>query len=460
MITKVYGPAGTGKTTYIKQQIERLIAEGLTYEDIGFFSFSRAAIMAMTQKLNALTPPPYFRTFHSFGALLQGLKGTHIMRPGDWYKLCKEYVSRTPLTKWRALWEYVDGRMNYAVNAGITFSETLNKGTKCNFNLSDVYALHDAVLFLQEETYKRSYRDMLTLSNFEFPPLKAVFFDEAQDLSHAQVAILERLIKNADNAWVVGDPNQAVYGFAGNSETWLLDMPADETITLPKSYRLPAKVLTYSQQIAAHIGSEIVFQPKDEEGELHTIKDYQVPTLPFDNGESWLVLGRNKRPLHAVKRALLERGHSTYDLGAEDARTIESTTDIAMGIFAYRDMLKDGMDLPERTAIIAKGLGERAVECVRNREPLAVGCGLPAWDMDYISRLSTQIGAPIGVGTFHASKGLEATNVVVYTGCTRQQYRAWKDRDRGEVCPYYVACTRTKKRLFIVTSDRGYPYAF
>lgn len=459
-IVKVVGPAGTGKTTYILREIEKLQQEGLSLMDIGFFSFSRQALAAMSAKLGMGALPPWFRTFHSLGAYLKASGRKRLINKDDWERVIRSLHLTTPAARYGELMKLTEGAIGYAHNAGITFSKALEVQDLKGIPLSDVYKLQAAIFQYQKDNQRVSFPDMLDLRGVELPDLPAVFFDEAQDLSYAQVQIVNRLIANCKNAWVVGDPNQAIYGWAGNSQTWLEDFKADETHVLPRSYRLPKSVLRFSQAIIDRIGTTYDFLPKDEEGSVDVIEDYTQ--LPYKNGESWMILLRNNFHVGRIVKTLSEKDIQPYPLGRRgevarfnDLRKLE-------GLFAYERILEepDESGMSPLFDAIYRGLGIRAKQAAREGVSLETGCGLSPEELQRLRKLQATGGDRISIGTFHSSKGLEADNVVIFTECNVKQKVAWNRNERGEVCPYYVAATRAAKRIYLVASKKGYPYVF
>ena len=81
----------------------------------------------------------------------------------------------------------------------------------------------------------------------------AIFVDEYQDLNQSQYELL-RLLAPADhqNLFVIGDPNQAIYGFRGAQPKYFnrftQDWPTARTISLAQTYRVPYPILALARK--------------------------------------------------------------------------------------------------------------------------------------------------------------------------------------------------------------------
>ena len=71
-INKIFGPPGSGKTTYLLNLVEQELSSGTPANQIGYFAFTRKAAteakdraMLKFPTLNAQTDFPWFRTLHS-----------------------------------------------------------------------------------------------------------------------------------------------------------------------------------------------------------------------------------------------------------------------------------------------------------------------------------------------------------------------------------------------------------
>jgi len=94
----VIGPPGTGKTTFLKKKVDRLINEGHCRPDeIGYFSFTVKAAEEIRDRVNTIKWSedelkkmyPYFCTLHSLAYKRLQLQGTDIMDEQDYEELSR-----------------------------------------------------------------------------------------------------------------------------------------------------------------------------------------------------------------------------------------------------------------------------------------------------------------------------------------------------------------------------------
>jgi len=81
-----------------------------------------------------------------------------------------------------------------------------------------------------------------------------VMIDEYQDVNYAQYQMIRSLCPDPDaNLCVIGDPNQAIYGFRGADVRFIRnfreDWPLAQEYALQTSYRCPQAILQASQQV-------------------------------------------------------------------------------------------------------------------------------------------------------------------------------------------------------------------
>ncbi len=177
--------------------------------------------------------------------------------------------------------------------------------------------------------------------------MSEVLVDEFQDVSPAQYALLRLMARPDGNITVIGDANQAIYGFRGASPEFIRRFVSDfkdvKEITLHEAYRCPQVFLDAARAVIGKnrapelvscrgTGQEIVFKPlKDPGAEARWIAleiEKNVGALSFDsfnagraNGyhmrslSDVAVLFRTRRIGEMVAKALFEEG-IPYQLSA------------------------------------------------------------------------------------------------------------------------------------------------
>ncbi|MGF1577546.1 MAG: UvrD-helicase domain-containing protein [Cyanophyceae cyanobacterium] len=129
--------------------------------------------------------------------------------------------------------------------------------------------------------------------NLQPKPKDWVLVDEAQDLSRAQLDLVLKLPSETDRMVFVGDPQQAIFGFAGSDDqSWTRIQQAINPTLFPLSitYRCPKSHVRLAKNLVPQIEAKDD-APKDE---IHVIppQDIKETTQPGD-----LILCRFTAPL-------------------------------------------------------------------------------------------------------------------------------------------------------------------
>ncbi len=87
------------------------------------------------------------------------------------------------------------------------------------------------------------------------PFISHLLVDEFQDVNHIQYEIIKTLSKLGANTFLIGDPNQAIYGFRGANPKFLANLAQDfsqlKEISLDISYRCSQKILDASASVVS-----------------------------------------------------------------------------------------------------------------------------------------------------------------------------------------------------------------
>ena len=265
------GP-GTGKTRTLTYRVAHLIASGIARSDqILAVTFTNKAAEEMRSRIDQLGQgidqfsSPWISTFHGFcfRFLRENLSTPYqLLSENEALALLQETVRQhfpdfpTPSLKELAR------RISWAKNALIlpnsperlppwesylnwpscyqAFQEKLGAGLLWDFD----------ELLIQAVTLLERNPDLRADLQARLP---YVFIDEFQDINPSQYRLFELLTQKNGEWMVIGDPNQAIYGFRGSSAEFFhrlqQDCPSLTEITLKETFRLNQTVLAASSQV-------------------------------------------------------------------------------------------------------------------------------------------------------------------------------------------------------------------
>ncbi|HZA84522.1 MAG TPA: UvrD-helicase domain-containing protein, partial [Actinomycetes bacterium] len=263
----VAGP-GTGKTRTLTHRVAWLVAErGLAAERCLVITFTRRASAELRERLEALVPGEaggmLVTTFHGLG--LRILREQHEavgLGPGfrvadDEERLevlaellgCSEREARRLLPELvrrkrarAARWPDLDAEPSEVAGPLARYEAAMRK--RDLVDLDDLLAL-PVTLLAGDQALAARYRERFGL----------VAVDEYQDVDELQYRLLRLLTTPDANLCVIGDPDQAIYGFRGADVGFFLrfaeDYPAATSVRLTRNYRSsPAIVAGALQAIA------------------------------------------------------------------------------------------------------------------------------------------------------------------------------------------------------------------
>jgi len=316
-----------------------------------------------------------------------------------------------------------------------------------------------------------------------------LFVDEFQDVNPAQHRLLEAWRGGRPDLCVVGDPNQAIYGWNGADPAFLSDVgrffPGTAVVRLTSNYRSSPQILAAAHAVLATTGiatpPPTATRPEGPPVRIHGFDDEAaeasgVAALLRDRrgvDRSWrqlAVLARTNAQLVVIERALRSIGipcrvrgsAALLDQPAVAAwrRSLTSQRDLALTVALadldeqLRAVDDDGVD-GERSGPLATllTLGHELLA----EEPGATVGAFVAWLL-----AGQQGGEPdrdepaVELATFHAAKGLEWP-VVVIAGA--EQGYAPMSGAKGaarleEVRLFYVALTRASAEVHVTWARR------
>ncbi|MDR0449665.1 MAG: ATP-dependent helicase, partial [Treponema sp.] len=283
----IAGP-GTGKTALLAARIARLLAGGADPASILALSFTVKAAAELRERISRMAPRGIeglsAATFHSFCSAVLREQGT----PGD-FRILDEREREALLRELCApadpsgasgralrpqrLGAYIEERKRYLLLPGekepklgkapilppegefpaaIPEMEALYERYRSRLRAEGLLDFEDlpaglARLLLARKDLLAYYRDRY----------RHIFVDEYQDINFAQYALIRLLAPQGEGAegpdpgrrslWLIGDPNQAIYGFRGSDkrfiDRFLEDYPGAGRFELGKSFRCAAPII-------------------------------------------------------------------------------------------------------------------------------------------------------------------------------------------------------------------------
>lgn len=234
------GP-GTGKTKTLTARITHLIQSGKAQpHEILALTFTKKAAQEMQERVGQKGPA--ICTFHALCSSLLGGEHSFI---GETERAA---IIKT-LPRPRAL-AGVPAR-----EIGLHISRAKNQAEVPDAigPVVEAYnhALHERGVIDFDDLLVHT-RDALKNSAIAPPKCRYILVDEFQDTNLLQYELLHLLRRN-DNVFVIGDPNQSIYGFRGASgdifEQFLSDFPAVRQVSLTRNYRSAAPIVAVANAI-------------------------------------------------------------------------------------------------------------------------------------------------------------------------------------------------------------------
>ena len=317
--------------------------------------------------------------------------------------------------------------------------------------------------------------------------------DEFQDVDEQQYRLLRLLAAPGGNICVIGDPNQAIYGFRGADaacfERFAQDFPGAQSVRLGRNYRSSGTIVKAAARLIGGGTPADIMRPMSEPIALHAAANERMEA-EFVAAEIERLLGGND--LLAANKGKAGKGRAALSfadfavLYRTDAQSAalraafdqagipfkKSTPAPIAGQAAVRAMLRalekrpDDVDLATRIAMAAEHLRREGVEAdlaalseARRWLVALAGSGVEALLREHAA-LATEAdfwdprADRVSLLTMHAAKGLEFSAVFVVGLEDGLTPFSWGEGQENEAEAeerrlFYVAMTRAKDRLFL-----------
>jgi uncharacterized protein (TIGR00375 family) len=498
----VAGP-GSGKTRTLTYRLAHLVAErGAAAENCLAITFTRRAAAEMRERLARLLPGRTSQievhTFHSLGlALLHEQPGAAGLARG--FRVAGEAERIALLAETLALSEQKAERLIRAISkekrtqcwAGAEAGEAMGAYGRALalrnwIDFDDLVALAVRALLADENLAARCRSRFLWIS-----------VDEFQDVDEQQYRLLTLLVPPDGNLCVIGDPNQAIYGFRGADascfDRFTQDYPAARVVHLARNYRSTGTIVTAAAQVITSRGSEPIAEIVRE---MH--ERIAVHAAPTERAEAEFVVKTIEQMIGGHNFFSLDSGRARpapassysfadfavlYRTDAQSAALCEALDRSGipyqkhshaplMEAPAVRMLLQEFGDGAETSALCndlrataerlaARGASDSAAiaMALARLSGVAERCGNDRARFFYAASLATEAefhdgrADRVSLLTLHAAKGLEFAVVFIVGLEDGLLPLYWSERDEGMLAEerrlFYVGMTRAKDRLLL-----------
>ena len=478
--------AGSGKTTTLVELVTRLSGS------VAFCAYNKAIATEIGSRLENRVDKTKVKsgTFHSFGfqawrrvapnVRLESKKLNLLIEELGFSKEYHVFASKAvSLAKqWGigALCAFEDMQQWNLLVERFDLTDSLEKEFK-DVEDVDFDAVVEQALAFSIQLLKKSVsvsKDIIDFDDMIYLPVLRnvnmwqndwVLIDEAQDTNPVRLALAKKMLKVGGRLVAVGDPCQAIYGFAG-ADSESLNKIAKEfnatRIPLTVTYRCPKAVVNHARQWVSHIEAH----ESAPEGSVTTMKEEDFIKLGADKLRTEdAIICRNTAPLVSLAFGLIRRRIACHVEGR----------DIGAGLIALakrwkvktvatlRDRLEDYM-AKQKEKFLAKGEEEKAASLQDKVDTLIVIIDTlkPTDSVDEVINVILSLFGDTPEGqnaksltlcTAHKSKGREWHRVYLYgrnkympSKFARQDWQVVQENNL-----IYVAVTRSKSELIEVT---------
>lgn len=517
MRIKIFGSAGTGKTTTVAKIVKKLAEqEGIDYSNVYGLSLTRAAKWSLINKLKRKEEDleileRNILTLHSFAY--------RNFRQERELKIAKSKVIKEFFEKKGFEFKTQDDIEDF--DNAFFFTDFSQYSGNRLYQLFTLMRLELKYLTVEDvKEFIEKARDMLPVSPRHFVQLLQEFsdwlkqndvwdftrlltelykrddiqmygdiliIDEGQDIAPLNQAILNKYLDNFRYVIIAGDDDQAIFGFASATPDFMLNTVVDKEIILPISYRLPRQIWRLARYIIdKNIRRKYKdFKPRDEEGYVGYLYSYDeaLEKILRHKDEGVYILARNNVWLRDWI-SVLEKYDIPYKLIGKK-HTVPQKLIKALHLLKN---LKSGKSIPEDEALwllryirlgrvkstthakIAKAISLIATHGINSATPegkvirrlldTPVDKILSREDRNVlrlwwrrIENIDEWKNPKIKLSTIHSAKGLESSTVILDTRITNRVLEEAYMDIEPERRVAYVGVTRARNNLYLVTPN-------
>jgi DNA helicase-2/ATP-dependent DNA helicase PcrA len=463
MIYKYFGPPGTGKTHKLISRAKAYIRIGTPLDKIAYFAFTKKAANVARDRMPVDNDKLYyFRTLHSFAFDQLQLNTKKVMQGEDYTKIGKKVNLRVKyFDKYNKEEKfYLDNDSPYfqmigrAMNRDVTPREEFDRN---EHNTKEIRwpllkNISDNLIEYKRVKKKLDFNDMISrlIDKEDLPKFKVIFIDEAQDLSPLQWKLFDKLKEHADDIYLAGDDDQAIFAWAGADVNRFINEPAKE------------KVLKYSKRISRAVQEQSIiplnniigqrklkqYYPRDYEGICERINN--LDQIDLTEGK-WLILTRTISRLIKMIKELRKRNLYYQTNKGKSFKVLLYNASVN-----YNSWCR-GIELDEKEIKDVKQfIGSGPEKWNKNIDWFDAFEEADLDEKEYIKNMldngeDLDKEARILVSTIHAAKGGEEDNVILCLDLGQKIKKAIKksqDKYDEENRVWYVGATRARNNLY------------
>ncbi len=397
----VLAGAGSGKTKVLTTRIANLIDKGISPYNILAITFTNKAAAEMKSRVIKLVGGEansmQISTFHSFGlrlirenANLLGLDNNFaIFDVEDSITAIKRVLRRLDIDPVKHTPKSFHNKISSLKNDLVT-SDSYVKYARDDFEqmvvkvyqeyekekLNDNAVDFDDLLVLPIKLFREN-KNILEKYQERF---KYILIDEYQDTNEAQYVLTKLLAKKYQNICVVGDSDQAIYGFRGANFKNILNFEKDyklcKTIILKKNYRSTKVILDTANSVIKNnklrhekelesvkgIGDKVTYyRAKNGLDEIKFVAD-EITKLNKDVSlDDIVILYRTNAQSRLFEEEFLKRGIPYRIIGAINFYARREIKDL----LAYLKVINNPRDAISLLRVIntpKRGIGNKTIE--------------------------------------------------------------------------------------------------
>ena len=464
MIYKYFGPPGTGKTHKLISRAKAYIRIGTPLDSIAYFAFTKKAAKVARNRMPVDNDKLYyFRTIHSFAFDQLDLNTKKVMQPSDYEKIGKKLNVRVKYYDKYNKEEifYLNNDSPYfqmigrAMNRDVSIREEYDRNEHNRKEIkkfSILKNIDDNLKEYKKVKKKLDFNDMIykLIEKENLPKFKVIFIDEAQDLSPLQWKLFDRLKEYADDIYLAGDDDQAIFAWAGADVNRFINEPAKET------------VLKYSKRISKAVQEQSIVPLTNIVGQRklkqYYARDYEGLSERINNLDQvdltqgkWLIQTRTISRLNKMKKELRKR-----NLYYETNKGKSFKVRIYNASVNYNSWCR-GIPLEEKEIKdIREYIGEEQDKWNKDVEWFDAFKEASLKEREYIRNMidnneNLDADARIQISTIHAAKGGEEDNIIICLDMgdkIKKAINKSQNKKDEEHRVWYVGATRARNNLY------------